>query len=122
MLKDEALYDEIPKDDWIALFEKQFESFKRNNIHAGRLSETNTAFGFSSFKSNTSGNNNTAIGVGTLDRNTGGNENAILGAFAGRYIADGSTYNTSTSNSVLINIPLSTSKSRIKFSCFNELT
>ena len=33
LLKDEALYDEIPKDDWITLFEKQFESFKRNNIH-----------------------------------------------------------------------------------------
>ena len=33
LLKDEALYDEIPKDDWIALFEKQFESLKRNNIH-----------------------------------------------------------------------------------------
>ena len=33
LLKDEVLYDELPKDDWIALFEKQFESFKRNNIH-----------------------------------------------------------------------------------------
>jgi hypothetical protein len=33
LLKDDVLYDELPKDDWIALFEKQFESFKRNNIH-----------------------------------------------------------------------------------------
>jgi hypothetical protein len=33
LLKDDVLYDELPKDDWIALFEKQFESFKRNDIH-----------------------------------------------------------------------------------------
>ncbi|MBP6756830.1 MAG: hypothetical protein KA210_11840, partial [Bacteroidia bacterium] len=33
LLKDEVLYDELPKDDWISLFEKQFESFKRNDIH-----------------------------------------------------------------------------------------
>ncbi len=33
LLKDDILYDELSKDDWIALFEKQFESFKRNNIH-----------------------------------------------------------------------------------------
>lgn len=33
LLKDDILYDELSKDDWIALFEKQFESFKRNDIH-----------------------------------------------------------------------------------------
>lgn len=33
VLKEEVLYDELSKPDWIALFEKQFESFKRNNIH-----------------------------------------------------------------------------------------
>lgn len=33
ILKDDILYDEITKGDWIALFEKQFESLKRNNIH-----------------------------------------------------------------------------------------
>lgn len=33
LLKDDILYDELSKDDWIALFEKQFKSFKRNNIH-----------------------------------------------------------------------------------------
>jgi hypothetical protein len=33
LLKDDVLYDELPKDDRIVLFEKQFESFKRNNIH-----------------------------------------------------------------------------------------
>lgn len=33
ILEDDVLYDEQSKQDWIALFEKQFESFKRNNIH-----------------------------------------------------------------------------------------
>jgi predicted metal-binding protein len=33
LLKDDILYNELSKDDWIALFEKQFESFKRNNVH-----------------------------------------------------------------------------------------
>jgi hypothetical protein len=33
VLKEEVLYDELSKQVWIALFEKQFESFKRNNIH-----------------------------------------------------------------------------------------
>lgn len=33
LLKDDVLYDEQSKQDWIVLFEKQFESFKRNNIH-----------------------------------------------------------------------------------------
>ena len=33
ILKDDHEYDELSKQDWIALFEKQFESFKRNNIN-----------------------------------------------------------------------------------------
>ena len=33
ILKDNIIYDELSKQDWIALFEKQSESFKRNNIH-----------------------------------------------------------------------------------------
>lgn len=33
LLKDDVLYDELPKDDWIALFEKQFKSFRKNNIN-----------------------------------------------------------------------------------------
>ncbi|MFN3300347.1 MAG: beta strand repeat-containing protein [Sediminibacterium sp.] len=72
------------------------------SLYGNTTGRYNVALGVQALESNTTGNNNTAIGVGTLDRNTGGNENAILGAFAGRYIADGSTYNTSTSNSVLI--------------------
>jgi hypothetical protein len=33
LLNDDDLYDDIPKEDWIPLFEKQFDSFKKNNIH-----------------------------------------------------------------------------------------
>ena len=33
ILKDDVLYDEQSKQDWIALFEKQFESFRKNNIN-----------------------------------------------------------------------------------------
>ncbi|MBP6755548.1 MAG: hypothetical protein KA210_05315 [Bacteroidia bacterium] len=33
LLKDDVLYDEITKGDWIALFDKQFESFRKNNIN-----------------------------------------------------------------------------------------
>jgi hypothetical protein len=32
ILKDDHEYDEQSKQDWIIFFEKQFESFKRNNI------------------------------------------------------------------------------------------
>ena len=33
ILKDDLLYDEQSKQDWIALFEKQFKSFRKNNIN-----------------------------------------------------------------------------------------
>ena len=33
ILKDDVLYDEQSKQDWIALFEKQFKSFRKNNIN-----------------------------------------------------------------------------------------
>ena len=33
ILKDNIIYDELSKQDWIALFEKQSESLKRNNIN-----------------------------------------------------------------------------------------
>ncbi len=32
VLKDDFLYDQQSKHDWITLFQNQFESFKRNNI------------------------------------------------------------------------------------------
>lgn len=33
VLKDDVVYDELSKLDWIALFEKEFESFRSHNIH-----------------------------------------------------------------------------------------
>lgn len=33
VFKDDVVYDELSKQEWLALFDKQFESFKRNNIH-----------------------------------------------------------------------------------------
>lgn len=33
ILKDNVLYDEQSKQDWIILFEKQFESFRKNDIN-----------------------------------------------------------------------------------------
>ena len=62
----------------------------------------NTSIGVQSQEQNTTGQSNTAIGVAAIDRNVAGNYNAVLGAFAGRYIADNSTFNTAIDNSVLI--------------------
>jgi hypothetical protein len=62
----------------------------------------NTSIGVQAQEQNTTGQSNTAIGVAAIDRNAAGNNNAVLGAFAGRYIADNSTFNTAIDNSVLI--------------------
>lgn len=32
LLREDTLYDELSKQDWIAIFEKQFESFKQEKI------------------------------------------------------------------------------------------
>ncbi len=62
----------------------------------------NTSVGVQSQEQNTTGQSNTAIGVAAIDRNVAGHNNAVLGAFAGRYISDNSTFNTAIDNSVLI--------------------
>ena len=62
----------------------------------------NTSIGVQAQEQNTTGQSNTAIGVAAIDRNVAGNYNAVLGAFAGRYIADNTTFNTAIDNSVLI--------------------
>lgn len=33
ILEDDVLYEEKSKQDWLALFDKQFESFRKNNIN-----------------------------------------------------------------------------------------
>ena len=62
----------------------------------------NTSIGVQAQEQNTTGQSNTAIGVAALDKNTGGSNNTVLGTFAGRYIANNSTSNTTINNSVLI--------------------
>jgi hypothetical protein len=91
-------------------------------IDAGRLNTTgfnNTAYGLSAFRNNTTGNNNSAFGIESLRYNTTGNNNSAfglhslinstngsnnvaVGIFSGRFIADGTTANSITNNSVFI--------------------
>lgn len=56
--------------------------FKRNNVNAGRISETNTSFGLNTLTYNTTGNNNTASGIYALFSNTTGYSNTATGSFA----------------------------------------
>jgi hypothetical protein len=74
----------------------------QNSLPSNTTGTYNVAYGVQSLEQSTSANQNTAIGVAAIDRNTTGSSNAVLGAFAGRYISDGATYNTIINNSVLI--------------------
>ncbi|MDD5512077.1 MAG: hypothetical protein PHI12_14930, partial [Dehalococcoidales bacterium] len=62
----------------------------------------NTALGYFALYANTIGNNNTALGTYALFSNTTGNYNIALGMNAGRYLANGSTANSTPSNSVFL--------------------
>jgi len=80
--------------------------------------DNNTALGYQALKANTTGDDNTAIGnqalvntttkgntaVGSLalQGNTGGSDNTAIGFNAGRFIANGSTSNTSGDTSVFL--------------------
>jgi len=61
----------------------------------------NTAIGYFTLAFNT-GNNNTANGNRALQDNTTGSNNTAIGTEAGRYIADGSTDNTTSDYSVYL--------------------
>jgi len=61
----------------------------------------NTAIGNEALISNTTSNNNTAIGSQSL-MNVTGAANTAIGVWSGRHIADGSTANTTGSNSVFL--------------------
>ena len=63
---------------------------------------SNTANGFNALNLNTTGFNNTAVGATALQSNTTGSNNIANGVNAGRYIADGTTVNSITNNSVFI--------------------
>jgi hypothetical protein len=64
--------------------------------------DNNTAIGNGALKWNTTGSNNTASGTSALIENTTGSYNAAIGHDAGRYLANGSTDNTTSDYSVYL--------------------
>ena len=73
-------------------------------LYSNTTGASNTASGYYALFSNTTGANNTASGYYALYSNTTGLSNLALGLDSGRYIADGSTANTITDNSVYIGV------------------
>jgi len=69
-----------------------------NNTTGG----SNTALGLSSLIANTTGNSNTAFGAQSLVSNTTGSDNVAMGSYSGKWIADGSTPNATSENSIFI--------------------
>ncbi len=69
-----------------------------NNTTGG----ANTALGVSALRYNTTGSYNTAIGTAALGSNTTGYQNIAIGYQAGGYIADGTTANSTSTNSVYL--------------------
>jgi hypothetical protein len=91
---------------YLALQNNTTGSFNTSNgVEALRNNTTgvnNTAIGVNALLSNTTGSQNTAIGVNALLNNTTGGSNTANGISAGRFIANGTTANTITNNSVFI--------------------
>jgi len=56
--------------------------FRRNNLAAGRIGTTNTAFGLGSLSSAVTATNNTAMGHNALSTNSTGTNNVAIGQFA----------------------------------------
>jgi len=76
-----------------------------NGVFALRYNTTgvlNTANGRDALRNNTTGSLNTANGVNALFNNTTGTNNTANGVNAGRFIADGTTANSITNNSIFI--------------------
>ena len=79
-----------PATNYIGTADNQAIIFKVNNTAAGRIEGVsnglnqdglrgNSAFGYNSFSSNTTGILNTAIGINSLQQNTTGNQNTATG-------------------------------------------
>ena len=64
----------------------------------------NTAVGSLSLQGNTGGSANTAIGVASLQSNTIGSNNIGIGGSAGKFIANGTTANTSGTDSIFLGV------------------
>ncbi len=71
-------------------------------LSANTTGSDNTANGSNSLLSNTTGLNNSAYGVLSLYSNTTGNNNTSFGYQSGRYIASGTTPNSTSSNSLYL--------------------
>jgi hypothetical protein len=77
-------------------------AFGRQALYLNTTGANNTAIGIFSSQKNTTGTGNAALGYAALYENTTGSSNTAIGREAGRFIADGTTANTSTSNSVFL--------------------
>jgi hypothetical protein len=72
------------------------------SLYSNTTGSNNTANGYASLYSNTTGVSNTANGYYSLLSNTTGNYNTAIGVNSGRYIADGTTANTTSDFSVYL--------------------
>jgi len=72
------------------------------SLNSNTTGYQNTANGYNSLYSNTTGNYNTANGMYSLYLNTTGSNNTANGYQAGRYIADGTTANETSTTSVYL--------------------
>ena len=73
-----------------------------NSLFSNTTGNNNTVNGVNALENNTIGVSNTANGVSALASNTTGGSNTANGLNAGRFIADGTTANTITNNSVFL--------------------
>jgi hypothetical protein len=73
----------------------------RGALNRNTTGSSNTAVGRNALFNNTTGNNS-AIGRDALFNNTTGSNNSAVGVDSGRYIADGTTANAITANSVYL--------------------
>ena len=71
----------------------------REALYTNNTSSYNTAIGASALYNNSTGDSNTATGMGALYTNNTGHDNTAIGKNAGRYIADGSTANQTSTTS-----------------------
>jgi len=71
-------------------------------LYTNSTGNYNTAIGLSSMKNNQSGTFNAALGQDSLYTNTTGSYNVALGWNSGRFIADGSTANQTSGNSIYL--------------------
>jgi hypothetical protein len=75
-----------------------------NSLRFNTTGNSNTTIGAFALQNNTTGGENTALGANSLQNNITGNNNTANGNSAGRFIADGTTANTITNNSVFLGV------------------